>query len=206
MVRTALFLAIVLAGCSAVQQTETPLERPELIKSAPLPPVTSIVPGGGMKFEVSILVLKDGSVGDVRLLQSGGDPDWDSLALRTIMKWQFIPARRAGRPADLWIHQPLLVQLRDPVIRNLAELVCDTEQAADSLYSLIENGEDFDSLLRHAGQTRGDFSGLLGTVDISGYAPHLKDRLLKLKEGEVSRPLRLGNRFVIYKRLKKESA
>jgi TonB family protein len=206
MIHTALFLTILLAGCSAIPQTETPIKPPELVKSARLPPILSVVPGEGMRFNVKILVLKDGTVGNVKLLESSGDADWDSLALQSILKWQFIPARWDGVPMEVWVRQPLLVQLRDPIIRVLAGLVSPTQQEADSLYALLEHGSDFDSLLRQAVQVSGERSRSLGAVDISVYAPHLRDELLRLREGEVSRPLRFGNGFILYKRLKKEPA
>lgn len=159
-----------------------------------------------MRFNVKILVLKDGTVGDVKLLESSGDAEWDSLALHSIMKWQFVPARADGRPMDVWVRQPLVVQLRDPIIRVLAGLVSATEHEADSLYSLVEHGMDFDSLLRQAVQVSGERGRALGAVDISVYAPPLRDELLRLREGEVSRPLRFGDGFILYKRLKKEPA
>jgi TonB family protein len=206
MIRTVLFLTILLAGCSAIPQTETPIKPPELVKSARLPPILSVVPGEGMRFNVKILVLKDGTVGDVKLLESSGDAEWDSLALHSIMKWQFVPARADGRPMDVWVRQPLVVQLRDPIIRVLDGLVSATEHEADSLYSLVEHGMDFDSLLRQAVQVSGERGRALGAVDISVYAPPLRDELLRLREGEVSRPLRFGDGFILYKRLKKDPA
>jgi parvulin-like peptidyl-prolyl isomerase len=109
-------------------------------------------------------------------------------------------------PVEVWVRQPLLVQLRDPIIRILAALVSATQQEADSLYSLVEHGTDFDSLLKQAVHASGLRSRPLGAVDISVYAPHLRDELLRLSEGEVSRPLRFGNGFILYKRLKKEPA
>jgi TonB family protein len=206
MICTVLFLTILLAGCSAIPQTETPIKPPELVKSARLPPILSVVPGEGMRFNVKILVLKDGTVGDVKLLESSGDAEWDSLALHSIMKWQFVPARADGRPMDVWVRQPLVVQLRDPIIRVLDGLVSATEHEADSLYSLVEHGMDFDSLLRQAVQVSGERGRALGAVDISVYAPPLRDELLRLREGEVSRPLRFGDGFILYKRLKKDPA
>jgi parvulin-like peptidyl-prolyl isomerase len=98
------------------------------------------------------------------------------------------------------------VQLRDPIIRILAGLVSATQQEADSLYSLVEHGTDFDSLLRQAVLVSGERRRSLGSVDISMYAPHLRDELLKLREGDVSRPLRFGTGFIMYKRLSKEPA
>ena len=206
MTRTLLFLLSLLAGCSAIQQTDSPIQPPELVKSAPLPPIVAPIPERGMKFDVMILVLKDGTVGNVKLLASSSAPNWDSLALRSIMKWQFIPAQREGVPVELWIRQPLLVQLREPIYRTLAGLVSATQEEADSLYLLLEHGTNFDTLLRQASQVFGERSGSPGSIDISVYAPHLRYELLKLREGETSRPLRVGNRIIIYKRLKREPA
>jgi TonB family protein len=206
MIRTPFFLLFVLAGCSAIQQTDSPIQPPQLVKSASLPPIVSRIPEGGMRLNVMILVLEDGTVGNAKFIESSRDPDWDSLALHSIMEWEFLPARREGMPVKLWVRQPLLVQLRDPIVRMLAGLVSATREEADSLSLLLEHGMTFDTLLRQALQVSGERSGTIGPVDISLYAPHLRDELLKLREGEVSRPVRIGNRFIIYKRLKKEPA
>jgi hypothetical protein len=47
LMRAVLFLTILLAGCSSIQQTENRIKPPELVKSAPLPLILSVVPGGG---------------------------------------------------------------------------------------------------------------------------------------------------------------
>jgi protein TonB len=206
MTRTVLFLMVLFAGCSAIEQTETPVQPPKLTRSAPLPPIVSVVPEAGMKFTVLIHVRRDGTVGDATLLKSSGHPDWDSLALHSILKWEFIPAQREGKPVEVWMRQPLVVQFLDPVMRTLAALVSATQQEADSLEALLDHGTGFDALLRDAVQVRGERSGSLGAVDISFFVPHLRNELLRLGEGDVSRPLRVGNRFIIYKRLKKDPA
>ena len=72
MIRTVFFFMVLLAGCSVIRQTETPIEPPELVKSTPLPRIPMVVAGGEMKFNVRILVLKDGTVGNVKLLESSG--------------------------------------------------------------------------------------------------------------------------------------
>jgi hypothetical protein len=206
MIRTTVFLMVLIAGCTAIQLTENSIQPPELVKSFPLPPIVSDMPGGRLKFTVMLLVLKDGTVGKVSLPESLYDPEWDSLAIHSIMKWQFNPALQDGKPVDLWLRQPLVVQFRDPIIRNLAGLISGTEREADSLYALLEHGLNFDTLLKHAVQVSGERSSSIGAVDISVYARTLRGELLKLREGDVSRPLRIGNRFVIYKRLKNEPA
>ena len=206
MIRTVVFLTILVAGCSAIQLTESSIQPPELVKSYPLPPIVSDIPGGRLKFTVMLFVRKDGTVGKVSMPESVNDPKWDSLAVRSIMKWQFTPARQEGKPVDLWLRQPLVVQFRDPIIRNLAGLISETEREADSLYALLEHGLNFDTLLMHAVQVSGERSSTIGSVDISVYARDLRAELLKLREGDVSHPLRIGSRFVIYKRLKNEPA
>lgn len=206
MIRTLAVLTILLAGCSAIQLTESSIQVPELVKSYPLPAIVSDLPGVRLKFTVMILVLKDGTVGRVSMTESVNDPAWDSLAVHSIMKWQFNPARQEGKPVDLWLRQPLVVQFRDPIVRNLAGLISGTEREADSLYALLEHGLNFDTLLMHAVQVSGERSTSIGTVDISAYARNLREELLRLKEGDVSRPLKIGNRFVIYKRLKNQPA
>ena len=106
MIRTMLLLVFLLSGCSALQQTPASIQPPELVRSAPLPPLVRYSPGGDMKFTVMILVLKDGTVGEAQLTRSSSDKDWDSLALRSIMKWQFIPGRNEGRPIEVWLRPP----------------------------------------------------------------------------------------------------
>jgi TonB family protein len=206
MIRTVLFLLIFLAGCTAVQQTEIPVQPPELVKSAPLPPVVSNFPGGGVRFTVLILVLKDGTVGRAKMLESSGDAQWDSLALKSVAKWQFIPAREEGVPVDLWVRQPLRVQVREPIVMTLAALTSASEQEADSLYLLLEHGANFDSLALHSALGPREGNGLPRPVDISMFAPQPREEIQKLEEGQVSHPLRIGNRYIIYKRLKKEPA
>jgi TonB family protein len=159
-----------------------------------------------MKFNVMILVRKDGTVGSVKSLEPSGDADWDSLAMHAILNWQFTSARLDGKPIDLWVRQPLRIQLRDPIVMLLAEVVSATKHDADSLYGLISRGMDFDSIYRYTTRPWGERTGTVGSVDITMYAPYVRDELLKMKEGDVSRPLRFGSSYVIYKRLKKEPA
>ena len=204
--RTLIPIMFLLAGCSAIPPSELPVEPPELVSSTSLPPITSIVPGDGMKFTVMIHVMSDGTVGGVKVLRSGAEPEWDSLALDSIMKWRFIAGRRDGTPVDIWIRQPLVIQIRNPILRTLAQIVCANEREADSLYALLALGADFDSIFRQSPPSPGTRDGYIGSVDISVYPTSLRNELLRLREGEVSRPVRHGSRFVIYRRLRSEPA
>ncbi len=204
--RNLILLVFLLAGCSAIPPSEAPVEVPELVSSTSLPPVPYVVPGEGMKFTVMIHVMSNGTVGEVKVLQSDAVPAWDSLALDSIKNWRFIAGRRDGTPVDVWIRQPLVVQIRNPIFRTLAEIACVNEREADSLYALLVLGADFDSLLRQSPRARGDRDAFVGSVDISVYPALLRNELLGLKEGEISRPFRHGSRFVIFRRLKSEPA
>ena len=205
MKRIALLVLPFFFGCSAIEQTQVPTDVPELVRSTPLPPILSATSGGGLRFNVRILVLKDGTVGDVKLQGSSGDESWDAIALDSIRKWQFTPARRDGEPLALWVRQPLIVQAGDHVMRTLAQLVCATRHEADSLYALIQKGENLDSIFLRPelGESTTE-SGFLGAVDLSTFAPPIRSELLNLSENQTTRPLRYGINFVIFKRLKKE--
>jgi len=192
-------------GCSAIEQNQESTELPALVRSTPLPPILSAVTGGGLRFNVRILVLKDGSVGDVKLQGSSGDDSWDAIALDSIRKWQFTPFKRDGVPLAIWVRQPLVVQAGDHVMRTLGQLVCASEREADSLYALIQNGENFDSIFLKPEMSESTTkSGYLGVVDLTTFAPPIRHELLTLSENQTTRPLRYGNNFVIFKRMKKE--
>jgi TonB family protein len=200
--RTMLFLLILIAGCSPIQQTQTPIRPPELVRSAPLPSFVPVQPGGEMRITVMILVRTDGSVGDVNLVRSSSDPGWDSLALGSIKHWQFNPGMRDGKPTEVWLRQPLRVQFRESMVMNLEGLISLTESAADSLYSLLTRGANFDTLFFYALQDGGNRRTSVGPVDVSMYAKTLREELQRLTVGAVTRPLRVGTTFIIFKRLK----
>jgi parvulin-like peptidyl-prolyl isomerase len=48
-----------------------------------------------------------------------------------------------------------------------------------------------------------DRGGFLGTVDIRTYVPRVRESLRYLHEGEYTGPIRVGDKYVIYKRVKK---
>jgi TonB family protein len=205
MIRMAVVSAILLAGCAALQQGEIVTEAPELVRMAPLPATNSPLPLGGFRLYVLLHVLADGTVGEARLLDSSGITEWDSLAIQSIKEWRFTPARRNGLPVDLWIRQPVIVQPQEPTIWVLGELVLTAREKADSLYALLQNGGDFDSLAKQWSEAPSrDRGGYLGRVDIGIYPLHVRDELRRLHEDESSRPIRVGDKYIIFKKFRKE--
>lgn len=197
------FLFMVLIGCSATQHISVPIEQPELISTAPLPPLASVSYAGGLNLRVMLHVMEDGTIADARLLESSGDSEWDSLALQSMKKWRYTPALRDGVPVDLWVRQLIVVQVQEPIILKLGELVSSNEHKADSLYTLLQNGADFDTLVKQTpGIPSHGQSGFRGAVDIATYPRHVRDQLKKLRLDEFTRPIRVGLNYVIYRRYK----
>ncbi len=184
---------LMLAGCGGSQQIAVPTERLELISMTPLPPVTSISYAMGMKLNLLIHVLQDGTVESVRMLGSSGDGEWDSLALQTMKQWRYAPPRRDGVPTDMWFRELVVVQIQEPIVMTIGELVTASSLEADSLYSLLVKGTDLDPLFRQT----------TGTFDIMKYPPTVREKLRKLGRGECAGPFQVGDKYVIYKRFRK---
>ena len=63
---------------------------------------------------LSVLVRRDGDVGDIDLQQSSGFPALDDAALRTVRsRWRFVPARKDGEPVDARVTVPIRFRLSD---------------------------------------------------------------------------------------------
>ena len=183
-----------LTGCAVIQQAAAPSERLELISMAPLPPISLKSFATEMKLIVLMHILQDGTVENMRMLGSSGDAEWDSLALQAMKQWRYAPPLREGLPIDVWIRQPIVVQVQEPIVMTVGDLASASLRQADSLYMLLEKGTDLDSLFRPT----------IGTFDIMKYTPSVRDQMKRLSRGEYTRPLRVGNKYVIYKRFRKE--
>lgn len=61
---------------------------------------------------LSIQVLENGRVGDVRLERSSGFPKLDESAMREAKRWRLIPGTRDGVPVVLWKQVPITFRLQ----------------------------------------------------------------------------------------------
>lgn len=55
---------------------------------------------------LSVFVRENGSVGDIRLQSSSGDPQRDKAALSVVRGWQFVPKVVDGTPVADWVEVP----------------------------------------------------------------------------------------------------
>lgn len=182
--------SLAIAGCAGSRQTEAPPAKVELLTMTPLPSLTSPQTLTGTRLNLLLHIGKDGSVADVRLLGSSGDAAWDSLALKSIRQWRFVPPKLDGVPTDIWLRQLVVVQVQEPIIMTLGELTAGNPRVADSLYALLKGGADLDTL----------FLRTVRRVDVALQPQQIREALRELADGDFTAPLRLGDNYIIYKR------
>lgn len=56
---------------------------------------------------LEILILTDGSVGDIRIKESSGHKRLDDTATKAVKRWRYMPARRGDTPIEYWYLQPV---------------------------------------------------------------------------------------------------
>lgn len=56
---------------------------------------------------LDVLILADGSVGEVKLKESSGFKRLDDTAIKAVKRWRYSPARRGEQPIDYWYVQPI---------------------------------------------------------------------------------------------------
>jgi protein TonB len=110
-------------GAAAGERMADPIEfapqvDPRLGLSEPYYPASEIRAGHTGTVLLSIYVLENGRVGDVRVLQSSGHPKLDESALREARKWRLRPGVRDGVPVAMWKEIPITFQLQGPGSRR----------------------------------------------------------------------------------------
>ena len=184
---------LVLVGCGSTEEVAVPTERVELISMTPLPVIKSMPQVMGMKLNVLVHVLKDGTVENVRMLGSSGDSEWDSLAVESMKLWRYAPVRRGGVPSDIWFRQLVVVQIQEPIVMTIGEIASNSLRAADSLFALLERRVNLDPL----------FERTIGTFDLSKYPRNIRDEVKRLRRDDYTSPIRVGDNYIIYKRFRK---
>jgi protein TonB len=81
----------------------------------PLYPAQSIRIGETGTVILSVLVLENGRVGDVRIDRSSGSPRLDDSAAREARRWKLKPGTRDGVPVAMWKQIPVTFRLKDAV-------------------------------------------------------------------------------------------
>jgi hypothetical protein len=191
-----------LAGCSSMQQISDG-SVPKLLIQSPLPPFPETLTRPVLELETVMFIMEDGTVGKTRMLKGSGDATWDSLALASLKQWRFTPARMDNKPVGSWYHMQSTFRFASPQLMNLAEILCTTDEEADSVYNVIEQGQNFSELaMRFSVDPSREMSGNLGEVNINLYPENIRKPLSKLKVNDYTKPIKYGDLYAIFKRLK----
>ncbi len=194
--------ALFLCGCATFESPDTSYSLPEVTYQSPLPPWPFHTDNVSLSLTFRIYVAVDGTVSSVLIETPSGSREWDSLALAEVRKWRYSPAMMNGRPAALWLRQTIMMRFDKPLYMKIAELTCPEETLADSLYGLLLAGASFDTLARQFSvsdsRTRG---GVVGEIDLHTLPARISREVATLHRGEITKPLKLGRQYVIYKRL-----
>jgi protein TonB len=81
--------------------------------SEPLYPASEIRAGHTGTVMLSVQVLANGRVGEVRVMSSSGFAKLDASAVREARNWRFVPGTRDGVPVVLWKQVPITFELTD---------------------------------------------------------------------------------------------
>lgn len=193
-----------LAGCSSIQTERTLIKEPELLKQVALPLIPQSIYRQDMDLISDILVDTDGTVERASFIKSSGDKDWDALAIASILKWKFSPAMYNGQPIKILVRKKIKIRFSEPEMINLAEIVFVNLKQADSAYTALLNGSDFNEMVKKYSISPSRInSGLLGEINIYNYTKNISSVLSELKEGQISKPIPYGQNYIIFKRLKK---
>ena len=197
-----LALVALFTSCSTTQPS-TDLILPELLYVSPLPPYPIPISTPTLRISLQIHVVKDGSVGDVMLKNSSGSAEWDSAALMAIRQWKYSPARSGDRPVNIWLHQTAVVKFAEPLYLTMAEILCNSIEEADSAYTMLEQGVEFEEIVSiYSVAPSRKTNGLIGTINIQCYPEQIKSMIIRLDREQFTRPIKFGEQYAIFKRLR----
>jgi parvulin-like peptidyl-prolyl isomerase len=201
---TVLLLCIVcFIGCSSLKQSSDS-SVPHVLIQSQLPPIPVKLQQPVIELDVVMFIMEDGTVGKTRMLKGSGDAEWDSLALSSIKEWRFTPARMENKPVGSWFHMQSTLRYADPQYMNLAEILCTSEEEADSLYKVIEQGQNFKELaMRYSVDPSREMGGILGNVNINVFPDNIRRPLSILIINDYTKPIKYGDLYAIFKRLEK---
>ena len=195
-------LCLFYMGCAGLDQSVDP-SIPHLLFQNPLPPLPESLQRPPDKISMMLFISKDGTVTNVRLILGSGIASWDSLAVSTIMRWQFVPARMNDKPVGAWFHMEASILYTIPEYCSLAEIVHHEKKVIDSIYTALIQGQDFSELAtNYSTSPSRQNNGVLGKVNIYSYPNQIRRHLTHLKVDEFTKPLQYGEIYIIFKRIK----
>lgn len=183
----------VLNGCTAKREAGSPVETTEL------PVFEGEKETDYLELSVLFLLSEDGSVEDLQLVNSSGDALWDSAAIDSIKNWRFPPTSESEKK---WVRRTVRIEIIPAEIINLGELVFRNKNEADLMYSRLRAGVSFERMVRETqqGNTLAREGRFRPDVETAEYPIKISQMLMKLEEGQYSKPVPMDGEYLIFKR------
>jgi parvulin-like peptidyl-prolyl isomerase len=139
----------------------------------------------------------------VHIVKGTEDTLWNAQAAETIRHWKFLPAMSDGKPVQMWFHLQTNVHFARPVNFTLAQIVCNSQKDADSVYTALEHGNSFTELAKTYSRDSASRvnDGTMGMMNIYALPQELRRPIEDLSVNEYTEPIGYGNLFFIFKRL-----
>jgi TonB family protein len=191
----------IMMGCSEEQIVERTTTLPTLLEQTELPPIPQRIIGPEFRLVIRMLVNEEGAVNKAKLLIGSGLSDWDSLALKSILKWKYEPATIENKPVSIWLVQKVRVQFECPCYIFLSQILCDSYDTALLVVSKLNEGSDFGELaLKYSCDSTKVVGGFIGKKDVMLYPQSIYRVLKRLSVDQYTQPIEYGKRFAIFKR------
>lgn len=159
--------------------------------------------GPQAQIDFELLVGKDGSVLEAKLIKGSSDTAWNAAALASMRKWKYTPAYYKDQPLKIWLHQTAIVRFVESHCVCLAEISCGTQTEADSAYALLTSGVQFEDVVQKFSLSESKKEGgKLGNVNILKFPKHLQLQIMSLEPEQYTKPIAYNNHYVIFKKLK----
>ena len=198
-------IVLILSGCGTFSDMQKPDTVPVLVYQTALPAVPSEWARSRPKIDVLFHVSRTGAVTEARFENPTGYDEWESEALRDMKEWRFSPARFGQDSIPVWVRVPIDVRFTDVKVLDLAQLVCVDMASADSAYALLVAGQPFDSVAQELPKNgRGIYAKNAEETDTSVYPENVQRELAKLAVSAFTKPMRIGNLYIIFKRLERK--
>ncbi len=206
MKRSTIFLtlafAVLLGGCSIFAIRGNEMVMPVAIEKSVLPQAPAYAPNGSLFLKTRLLITKRGEVKRVQLINSSGDPTWDSAAAVAITHWKYSPGLDGGKPVEMSVIQVVHVISTPPLRVHLRQMWFSSESEADSVLAMLRGGSSFDSLAEiHFIPNSVLHSGDMGLVNIYLFPRNVRRQLANLKPRTFTSVLPIGPYYVIFERV-----
>lgn len=199
---TFIIFLVMMIGCVTSDNAVKHSNLPVLIDQEALPALPLAISKNEYKLEIRMQIDEIGEVTQAHFLKGSGDAAWDSLAIQTIKKWKFDPARIDGKPLKRWIVQKANVKVDVPFFMTLSEIVCGTFEQANKVFNKLKEGRDFNQLaLQFSLNQTNNSNGTMNRIDVNKYPTRIGTVLKKLAIGQFTEPIEYDKQIIIFKRI-----